>query len=226
MSSLTAAAGDGRMRLGDAAIGVTRPHAGANPSMTPEPSASPRHDEPDESLAAASREGDLAAFETLARRYQDRVFAYARRMVGDAHEAADLTQETLLRVYRSLGRFDATQRFASWAFGIAAHVCRDALRRRGRRREQVWEDLDPVSRGPSVADAAAQADERGSVHRAVARLPLKYREVIVLHYIEELPYDEVARSLSITPEAARRRALRAREMLRRYLGGPTEPTDA
>lgn len=183
----------------------------------------PCRDEPDEALAEASRQGDLAAFEALAHRYQDRLFGYARRMVGDAHEAADLTQETLLRVYRSLERFDATQRFASWAFGIAAHVCRDALRRRGRRREQPWESFEHVSRSPSAAEEAIETDERERVRRAVARLPLKYREVIILHYLDELPYDEVARSLSITPEAARRRALRAREMLRRYLGGATEP---
>ena len=173
----------------------------------------------DETLAARSQGGDLAAFDALARRYEARLFSYALRMTGDAHEAADLAQETLLRVYRSLGRFDASRRFAPWAFGIAAHVCRDWLRRRGRRAEQPWGNDDRPAGIATPAEAAAAAEERERVVQAVRRLPPKYREVIVLHYLEEMPYDDVARSLSISPEAARRRALRAREMLRKRLGG-------
>ena len=187
-------------------------------------SSDPRHALSDEALAAASEQGNLAAFGTLARRYQDRLYAYALRMVWDAHTAADLAQETLVRAFRSLERFDTSQTFRPWVFGIAAHVCRDWLRRQGRRREQAWEEMDQPSPAPSPADQAEEAERRQRVLDAVSRLPRKYREVIVLHYLEEMPYDEVARSLEITPEAARRRALRAREMLRRRLG-PQEGED-
>ncbi|MBM4039287.1 MAG: RNA polymerase sigma factor [Planctomycetes bacterium] len=173
----------------------------------------------DESLASRSRHGDVAAFEVLVRRYQGRVYSYALRMTGDAHEAEDLAQETLLRVYRSLGRFDTRQPFAAWVFGIAAHVCRDWLRWRGRRREQVVETVDAVQQGASPAAEAAAAEERERVAKAVQRLPRKYREVIVLHYVEEMGYEQVAAALGIRPDAARRRALRARTMLERYLGG-------
>jgi RNA polymerase sigma-70 factor (ECF subfamily) len=176
----------------------------------------------DEALAVAGRAGDLAAFDTLARRYQDRLFTYALRMARDRHAAADLAQETLVRAFRSLGRFDAEQRFAPWVFGIAAHVCRDWLRRQGRRREQAWDDLDGPAPAATPAEQAAAAEERERVVEAVGRLPEKYREVIVLHYLDEMPYDDVARALGITPEAARRRALRAREMLRKRLGGQAE----
>ncbi|MFW6108337.1 MAG: RNA polymerase sigma factor, partial [bacterium] len=171
----------------------------------------------DEWLAARSQGGDLAAFDVLARRYEDRLFSYARRLVGEAQTAADLAQETLLRAFRSLGRFDTDQRFGPWVFGIAAHVCRDWLRRRGRRPEQRWEEMDLAAPTPTPAAQAAQAEERERVVRAVELLPPKYREVVVLHYLEEMPYDEVARSLDITPAAARRRALRARAMLRKRL---------
>ncbi len=172
----------------------------------------------DESLASRARHGDVAAFEVLARRYQGRVYSYAARMTGDAHEAEDLAQETLLRLYRSLERFDPQQAFAGWVFGIAAHVCRDWLRWRGRRREQVMETVDAVQRGASPAAEAAAAEERERVANAVQRLPRKYREVVVLHYVEEMGYDQVAAALGIRPDAARRRALRARAMLERYLG--------
>jgi len=81
------------------------------------------------------------------------------------------------------------------------------------------EGVEAVGGGPSPADEAARAEERERVGRAVRRLPRKYREVVVLHYVEEMGYEEVAAALGIRPAAARRRALRAREMLQRYLGG-------
>jgi len=164
----------------------------------------------------------MAAFEVLARRYQNRLYTYALRMVGKVHEAEDLTQETLLRAFTSLARFDAKQRFGSWVYGIAAHVCRDALRRRGRRREQPSEAVEDAATEGSPAEDVAAAETRERVARAVRRLPTKYREVIVLHYLEAMSYDEVAATLGIRAPAARRRALRAREMLQRYLGGSEE----
>ena len=176
-------------------------------------------DTSDETLAAQCAGGDLTAFDALARRYQDRLYSYALRLCGDTYRAADLAQETLLRAFRSLERFDPTRRFGPWVFGIASHVCRDWLRWRGRQREQSWETLDAAPGPDATVDTVVAGEERERVHRAVERLPLKYREVIVLHYLEELPYDAVAESLGIKPEAARRRALRARQMLRRYLGG-------
>jgi len=172
----------------------------------------------DELLALRSREGDRAAFEVLARRYQDRLFTYSVRMIGDAHEAADLTQETLVRTFRSLGNFDPQQRFGPWLFGIAAHVCRDWLRRRARRPEYTSEAVVDVEAPRAEADDAESVEQRDRVREAVRRLPLKYREVVILHYLADMGYDDVARSLGITSAAARRRALRAREMLRRSLG--------
>lgn len=183
----------------------------------------------DATLALRSREGDAAAFETLARSFQRRVYSYALRMVGDMQEAEDLAQEVFLRAHGSLARYDPRQPFAPWLFGIAAHVCRDWLRRRSRRPRLVHAEAEPAGAAPSAAQDAEARERRGRVRQAVLRLPRKYREVIVLHYLDDLPYDEVAAALGIQPAAARRRALRAREMLRPHLadlaegpeGGPT-----
>lgn len=173
---------------------------------------------PDEVLALRSGRGDLAAFEALARRYQARLYGYALRMIGDAHEAEDLTQETLLRLHRAMGRYDPTQPFAPWAFGIAAHVCRDWLRWRRRRREETTEAPEAAEPRDSPLELSAAAEERQRVAQAVRRLPRKYREVIVLHYVDGMSYEQVAMALGLRPPAARRRALRARQMLQRYLG--------
>jgi len=184
----------------------------------PKPQTQPPVGPSDELLALRSREGDRAAFEILARRYQDRLYTYAVRMIGDTHEAADLTQETLVRAFRSLGNFDPQQRFGGWLFGIAAHVCKDWLRGRTRRPEHASEAVADAEAPRAESDDPELAEQRERVREAVRRLPLKYREVTVLHYLAEMGYDDVARSLGITAAAARRRALRAREMLRRSLG--------
>jgi len=189
------------------------------PSRQEKPESGSKPELPDETLARRCLDGDGAAFETLARRFQNRLFTFALRMTGDVQEAEDLTQETLFRVFESLGRFDPGLSFAPWVFGIAAHVCRDWLRRQGRRCESPSEAVEQAHTTATPRDEAGANEERERVLRAVRRLPRKYREVIVLHYLEEMGYDEVAASLGIRPEAARRRALRAREMLRDYLGG-------
>ena len=114
-------------------------------------------------LALRSREGDQAAFEILARRYQDRLYGYAARMIGDTHEAADLTQETLVRAFRSLGHFDPQQRFGGWVFGIAAHVCRDWLRRRMRHPEQTSATLADLEGPTPRSDEPEAAEQRQRV---------------------------------------------------------------
>ena len=131
-----------------------------------------------------------------------------------------MTQETLVSAFRSLGSFDPRQRFGSWVYGIAANVCRSWHRRWGRRPRPMSGAVADVESPRSEADEPASVEERRQVREAVRRLPVKYREVVVLHYLDEMGYDEVARTLGITEAAARRRALRARLMLRRSLGEP------
>ncbi|NQT85379.1 sigma-70 family RNA polymerase sigma factor [bacterium] len=189
--------------------------------MSPEPlnSRADASGPSDETLAIRSRDGDVKAFEMLARRFENRLYSYALRMTGDRHEAADQAQEVLLRIHQSLGRFDPKRKFAYWLFGIASHVCRDWLRRKRRRPEKPFAD-PPEKTAPERTDQLVEAaEDRDRVRDAVQTLPRKYREVIVLHYLEELPYDAVAAVLDITAPAARRRALRARAMLRGLLGG-------
>jgi len=175
----------------------------------------------DETLAIQSRDGDVKAFELLARRFENRLYSYALRMTGDRHEAADQAQEVLLRVHQSLDRYDPKRKFAYWLFGIASHVCRDWLRRRGRRPEMPFESPPEQVASERTDELVEAAEERDRVRDAVTKLAPKYREVIVLHYLEELSYDEVADVLGITSAAARRRALRARDMLRESLEDDT-----
>jgi len=167
--------------------------------------------------------GERAAYAILVERYKGLVHDLVCRMIGDAMEADDIAQEAFVKAYVSLRHFRGESRFSTWLCRIALNRCKDVLRQR---RREPW-IRTPHDEEPHVAvaddknDAPGVALERreweGRLRQALARLPLKYREVLVLRHIEELDFLEVARLLKISEGTARVRAFRAREMLQRLL---------
>jgi RNA polymerase sigma-70 factor (ECF subfamily) len=138
------------------------------------------------------RAGDGEAFARLVRPWQRRLGAYLARMSRDASQADDLVQETLVRVWKGLGRYDDRQRFGSWLFTIAHHVMVDAARRRAREPAVVGGlDHDP----PAAADPSRElaATELGQLlAAAVATLPEKQRRVFLLRQHGTLKFREIA----------------------------------
>src|SRR5512143_123498 len=127
-------------------------------------------------LEAILRAKEERAFRTLYRRHTPRVYQLALRLLGgDVREAEDAIQETWIRAIEGLGRFRWEAAFGTWLSGIAIHVSRDALRRRARGREDLWEQsFDPPAPEVSVG-------ERIDLERAIAALPDGSRAVLVLH---------------------------------------------
>lgn len=162
--------------------------------------------EDEAALVVAARAGDIAAFTTLVTRYQQQVGGYVYRLVGERETAADLTQETFLRAYRSLASTRDPATFRAWLFRIATNLARDHLRRRKRIR---WLPLDPVR--PPVAKppthAVAEAD---LVRRVLARLAPDDRAVLLLCGLEGLSYGGAGAALGITANTARMRYARAK----------------
>ena len=150
----------------------------------------------DEELLMDFVAGKHDAFEPLVRRYEHRLYAFICRMNGDATGAADLFQETFMRVFRHAHKFGRRGSFKSWLYSIAANVCRT---HRGRRRpeQQAIDSLDsePVngSAQPANASSAKEAGER--IAEAVADLPADQRDVFVLRMYEDLSYPEIAETL-------------------------------
>lgn len=160
----------------------------------------------DEALWA---QDDDAGFERLVRRYEPRLFNYARRILGSAADAEDVFQETFLRVYAHRHRFRAGALFRPWVYRIATNLCRDVLRKR-KRRPTISLDSpgagDSDSRGlgermasgaPTPAEAAVGSETQARLASAVEALPLKQRTVFVMARYDELPYAEIARTLRI-----------------------------
>src|SRR5581483_5924661 len=177
-------------------------------------------------LLRALRAGDASAFEHLVRRQTSHLFAAARRIVGNDEDARDVVQEAFVSAYRSLDRFGGDSRISTWLHRIAVNAALMKLRSRRRRPEEPIEHLLPcfdengawAAGMASVTSGAethvASNETRDLVRRCIARLPDRYREVLVLRDIEDFDTSEVADTLGITANAVKIRLHRARQALR------------
>ena len=167
----------------------------------------------DSVIIALVLDGDTEQFAELVRRYQVGLFRYAVSMVGDHDVAADMVQDALVRAYTNLASCRDRERFRLWLFRTLRNRCFDHLKD-PRRRQVPLEDLPPVPderEGPG--DRVERASMRAELRRALDRLPAVQREAFLMHYVEGVPYDEMAGLLEASVSALKMRVLRARESL-------------
>ena len=163
---------------------------------------------------------DQDAFTVLVERYKDAVQNLAYRMLSNAAEAEDVTQETFVRAYTQLATYKPAHKFSTWLLSIASHLAIDQLRRR-RFLALPLEDVPfldwiaDVGTGPE--QSALEGEQQDEVQTYLQRLPGKYRAVIVLRYWYDFSYEEIARTLNLTPALVKARLHRARELLARYI---------
>lgn len=174
---------------------------------------------PGRDLALRHRYGDPAAFEEVYLRHADMVFGLALRMSGDREEAADLAQETFLRVFRHLGRFRGRSSLKTWIYRITVNCCRSKLRGRARRRlERPLEQLGEVADGRSGPEERTLGHDLGRrLAAALAELPLVFREAVLLRDVQGLSYGEIGEVLGVRIGTVRSRIARGRERLRDLL---------
>jgi len=171
-------------------------------------------------LVRAAQRGDERAFRALVADIQQRLWQVARRLAGDDDRAADLVQESLMRAFRALPRLRDPERFMSWLLRILNHVATDTL---GARQPESLEDLaeagiEPMAselEGPEArAEAAGTAE---AIDRALAAMPMIYRQPLVLRHVLDLTYDDLAQILDLPLGTVKTRLFRGREMLREHL---------
>ena len=173
----------------------------------------------DESLLARmARAGDGEAFDELLERNLSGIYRLCAGMLGGGADAEDAAQESFVRAFESLRRYDPSRPFGPWLRGIAVKVCQQCLRKRsgdlrrttpltGREADEVADEVEPDS---PLADAALEA---------LSGLDENYRLPLTLFYLGDASVAEVARTLGISPGATRVRLHRGREMLREMLHG-------
>ncbi|MBH0231733.1 RNA polymerase sigma factor SigW [Halobacillus yeomjeoni] len=172
------------------------------------------------------KKGDQSAFEDIVSFYQNKVYHICFRMIGNAYEAEDLAQEAFIRAYTNIHTFDNRRKFSTWLYRIATNLTIDRIRKK-----KPDYHLDAQVRGTEgldmysqlAADQALPEEEVESlelqtyIHKEILALPPKYRSVIVLRYLDELPLQDIAEILDIPVGTVKTRVHRGREALRKKL---------
>jgi RNA polymerase sigma-70 factor (ECF subfamily) len=169
----------------------------------------------DESLMAAYRAGDQAAFRELFRRWAPRLQRLLRRDVARAEDAHDLVQQTFLQLHRARHEFRPDAKLRPWLYTIALNLKRQYYRRLGRRPEAPLAH-DGAEEVANDRDADARLDD-AHVRAALAVLPEAQRDVILLHWFEGLSFSEVAEIVGATLSAVKVRAHRGYGRMREIL---------
>lgn len=175
----------------------------------------------DEQLMAAYAAGDKQAFSALFDRYAPRLLRMMRRKVATPEAADDLVQQTFLQLHRARADYDPRRPFRPWIWTIALNLQREHYRRRGRRPEAPLEAEPPASSG-RPGQALEQVERARRLRAAVANLPPGQREVIELHWFDELSFPEVAEVLGAGLSAVKVRAHRGYGKLRAALQEVTD----
>ena len=174
---------------------------------------------------------DAAAFDEVVQLYKSKVFNYICRMTGDTQEAEDLTQEVFIRLYTSLKSFRSQSSLNTWIFRIASNLCIDRFRRNKKHQAIAYSLDDPsdVEEGGVARELpdtsfepyriTASNELSRQVTAALEKLPEKLRAVVLLHDIEDLPYDEVAQVVGCPIGTVKSRLFHARVRMREQLSG-------
>jgi RNA polymerase sigma-70 factor, ECF subfamily len=180
----------------------------------------------DATFVARARTGDSDAFRVLVERHSRALFRLAFRMTGSQQDAEDVVQESFMRAYKQLGKFDERASFGTWLYRIAANCSLDLVRARKRRSEHVAPAADEgaeeivlqlPTHDPTPERMALSTEVRERVLEAMEELSANERTAFVLRHFEGMCIEEVSRVLDCQPGAAKHSVFRAVQKLRRSL---------
>jgi RNA polymerase sigma-70 factor (ECF subfamily) len=180
----------------------------------------------DQAAAEAARKGNQLAFRVLVERHSRPVFRLAYRMCGSEQDAEDVVQETFLRAYKQLGRFDGRSAFGTWLYRICANCALDLLRSRKARHEVQTQTNETDERnwldrlaapGPNPERLTQSSQIADLLEPALGKLSDMERAAFILRHYEGCDIEEIARTLGVQANAAKHSVFRAVQKLRRAL---------
>jgi RNA polymerase sigma-70 factor (ECF subfamily) len=184
----------------------------------------------DPELVTYARSGSEQAYRELLGRYQRPVFSLVYRMVRDREQAEDLAQETFIKVFNNIERYDPRYKFSSWIFKIASNLAIDALRKKelatvsidGSRHASTAEEIESSritveSRDENPEEALLSKELGAEIEQAIGQLRPEYRTAILLRHVEGRPYEEIAEVMGIPLGTVKTYIHRARSELRAAL---------
>lgn len=176
-------------------------------------------------LAFKAADGNDAAFETLVRKYERLVSTCVYSIVGNTEDTMDISQETFLKVYKSLSAFKGDSEFSTWLYRIAKNTALDFVRKRKQPtvsidssgEESEGFDIPDDSVRTSPEKTVLQNEKRQKLRQAIDRLSDEHREIIILRDINDYSYAEISSLLNLEEGTVKSRLSRAREALRKIL---------
>ena len=172
----------------------------------------------DEEIVKKIQQGQYLLYTEILKRYEKKIYYYIRRITSwDQLSIEDMTQDTFIKTYRNLQSFDTSKKFSSWIYRIGHNVAVDFLK--SQKRPSVSLDgLEEVlvSKQLLVEDMAILESDKQKLAKMIEMLPVKYKEVIVLYYMEEKTYDEIGEILRIPISTVGVLLLRARQKLKQF----------
>lgn len=172
-------------------------------------------DQREKSLVAAAKSGDPAAFESLVRRHQDRVYRVCLRVLGTPADAEDATQDVFVQAWRALSRYRGDAAFSTWLHRIAINRCLKVVRAHRLATSAIDDQIPSAAAQPDRAVEAMVA--ASALQEAIAGLTPDQRAVLVLRHVEGWSYQEISEVLEVTEAAVRSRLNRARTALVRAM---------
>lgn len=168
----------------------------------------------DNELAARAASGSADHFTALVRRYSSAMYRLAYRLIGNESEAEDVAQETFIKLFLALPKADLDPPFKPWLYKIAVNACFSHIRKK---KGKHWTGLETADAAARFSDISETVNDRIDAQKALAGLPLNYRQIVVLRAVEELTFAEISEILDIPEPTARTRFKRAKDSLRQQL---------
>ena len=169
-------------------------------------------------LISRARGGDREAFGALVEQYRDNVYRLAYRMCGNAYDADEAAQEAFVAAWRALPNFRGDAKFSTWLYRLTTNAAIDVMRRE--KRHQTVGDgemMDLADDADSPQETVERTEQQEAVQKALATLSEEYREVLLLRYMEELDYAEIAEVLQLPSGTVKSRINRAKAALKAAL---------
>ena len=175
----------------------------------------------DRQLVKLSQTGDDIAYEELVNRYRERIYWMAYNMLSNSEEAWDVAQETFVRVYKALYRYDPRYKFYTWTYQIANNICIDHLRRRNLAKMVSIESLstdsykmDFPAEDPPVGENMERRELLERIRSILDKLPDKYKQVLVMRDLEDLHCRDIAHVMKCSYPTLRWRLFQARKLFK------------
>ena len=171
-------------------------------------------------------DGDSNAFAVLVDRYKDLVYTLAIRMLKNREEAEEVSQDTFIKVYKSLSKFKGDSKFSTWIYKVAYHTCLDRIKKNKRTQNVVGIDEFTEHQVKTIDDALEhleQAEQNQMIKNCIELLPSDDSFLLTLYYFEELSLDEISKIVGITANHVKVKIFRSRKKLATILKERLEP---